>query len=279
MFDSAKELLDGIRLGESACPFNEQVIPGASLDDLDAGLADRFRTSRTGESRNELLSKLRMAAPDQSGILRPTVAGALMASDARAWLPNAFIQAVAYRGDDVRIGNAPNPYQMDAVDIAGTLDQQVLDACRFVVRNMRVMAYKWVGRRDVPQYDIAAVFEAVVNAVAHRDYSIQGSKIRLRMFEHRLELYSPGAIPNAMTVDSLPHLQSTRNEVVTSLLAKCAIPPNIPWLETDRLTMMDRRGEGVRIILDNSERLSGKEPEYRMIDDAELSLTIHGARP
>jgi hypothetical protein len=41
--------------------------------------------------------------------------------------------------------------------------------------------------------------------------------------------------------------------------------------------MMDRRGEGVRIILDNSRQLSGKEPEYRLIDDAELLLTIYAA--
>jgi hypothetical protein len=40
---------------------------------------------------------------------------------------------------------------------------------------------------------------------------------------------------------------------------------------------MDKRGEGVRIILDNSERLSGKTPEYRLIDDAELLLTIYAA--
>ena len=46
-------------------------------------------------------------------------------------------------------------------------------------------------------------------------------------------------------------------------------------LKTDRVTLMDKRGEGVRIILDNSERLSGKTPEYRLIDEAELVLTIY----
>ena len=49
------------------------------------------------------------------------------------------------------------------------------------------------------------------------------------------------------------------------------------WLKTDRQTLMDKRGEGVRIILENSKRLSGKEPEYRLIDGAELLLTIHAA--
>ena len=82
-----------------------------------------------------------------------------------------------------------------------------------------------------------------------------------------------------MTVESLPYRQSARNETLSSLLAQCTVPANIPRLETDRRTLMDKRGEGVRIILDNSERLSGKTPEYRLIDDAELMLTIYSAVP
>ncbi len=49
-------------------------------------------------------------------------------------------------------------------------------------------------------------------------------------------------------------------------------------LDTDRRTLMDRRGEGVCIILENSERLPGREPRYRLIDNAELLLTIHAPR-
>ncbi len=53
------------------------------------------------------------------------------------------------------------------------------------------------------------------------------------------------------------------------------------WLPnaTDRRNIMEKRGEGVPIILENSTHLSGREPEYRLIDDAELLLTIHGADP
>src|SRR3982751_819057 len=105
---------------------------------------------------------------------------------------------------------------------------------------MRVAAWKHLGRRDMPQYDMTAVFEALVNAVAHRDYSIHGAKIRLRMFSDRLELYSLGAIPNTMAVDSLPYRQAARNEAVTSLLAKCAVPDDERDL-SGRSTMMDRR--------------------------------------
>ena len=255
--------------------FDEQIVPGARVEDLSAPLWERFRTTRTGAAAESLLSNLGMARADDDGALRPTVAGVLLASaDPRRWLPNAFIQAVAYRGTRVRPDLSGDPYQLDAADVTGPLDAQVEQACRFVARNMKVAAFKHLGRVDRPQFDVEAVFEALVNAVAHRDYSIYGSKIRLRLFGDRLELHSPGAIPNAISVERLEHLQSSRNEVVTSLLAKCPVPAGIPWLKTDRATLMEKRGEGVRLILENSRDLSGREPEYREIDEAALMLTI-----
>ncbi|MEN9864662.1 MAG: hypothetical protein RL748_252 [Pseudomonadota bacterium] len=256
--------------------FDEQPVPGAQLDDLTPALWQRFASARIADSREVLLDKLAMARPDADHVLRPTVAGILLASpDPRRWLPNAFIQAVAYRGTSVLPGEIGD-YQLDAQDIYGPLDAQVLAACQFVRRNMRVRAIKNLGRHDIPQYDLTAVFEAVVNAVAHRDYSIHGAKIRLRMFADRLELYSPGAIPNTMTVESLPYRQAARNEAITSLLAKCAVPDGDAGFGT-RSKMMDKRGEGVQIILDNSEQLSGQRPQFRLIDESELLLTIPAA--
>ena len=257
--------------------FDEQVVAEATLDDLVSPLWERFRSPYTGDEREEVLAKLHMANRYEDGALKPTVAGVLMAAaDPRMWLPNAFIQAVAYRGVVVRAGTS-DPYQLDAADLCGPLDEQVAGACKFVAKNMKVAAFKTLGRRDVPQFDMAAVFEAVVNAVAHRDYSIHGSKIRLRLFENRLEIYSPGALPNTISVDELPLLQATRNEVLTSLLGRCPVPTNVPGLETHRQTLMDKRGDGVPIILERSTELSGKKPEYELIGGAELRLTIFAA--
>ena len=257
--------------------FDEQTVADARVEDLSADLWERFRTTRSDDDSDTFLGKLGMARPDEDGASRPSVAGVLMATDdPRRWLPNAYVQAVAYRGDSVRIGSIDDPYQIDAADITGPLDRQVLDTCRFVVRNMRTAAVKTVGRTDRPQYDMAAVFEAVANAVAHRDYSIHGSKIRLRMFSDRIELFSPGAIANSLTIESLRYRQSARNEAICSLLAKCALPDE-PWLVSGRVNIMEKRGEGVPIILDNSERISGRIPEYTLIDDSELRLIIWAA--
>ena len=256
--------------------FDEQVVADATVDSLASDLWERFRTPRSRDGREAMLSKLRMARRDEEGVLRPTVAGVLMgAADARPWLPNAFIQAVAYRGDSVRPRGEAETYQLDADDISGPLDRQVEGACRFVARNMKVAAFKDLGRVDRPQFDMAAVFEAIVNAVAHRDYSIHGSKIRLRMFADRLDIHSPGALPNTLEPENLLHIQSSRNDVVTSLLAMCPVPGEIPWLTTERERLMDKRGDGMRIIVENSRDLSGREPEYRMIGDAEFLVTIY----
>jgi len=259
--------------------FDEQVVPRANLSDLDAALWGRFRTPRSrSEPTESLLDKLGLARNDDEGIARPTVAGVLLASDdPRRFLPNAFIQAVAYAGTSAVPSDGGQAYQLDAADISGPIDRQVAEAWRFVARNMRTTATKEVGRKSVPQYDLTAVFEALVNSVAHRDYAIHGSKIRLRMYSDRIELASPGALANTMSVESLALRQSARNEVLTSLLARCAVPSDLAGLDTDRSAFMDKRGEGVTIILDRSENLSGRRPEYRVLDDIELVLTIWAA--
>jgi len=258
--------------------FDEQVVPAAPLDALSAALWRKFVTTRTRTSGDDkdLLSKLKLADADNEGKWHPTVSGLLMAcTSPHEYLPSAFIQAVAYRGIEVTPADH-QAYQLDAKDIHGPLDEQIAEACRFVARNMKVGASKSMGRHDLPQYDLTAVFEAVTNAVSHRDYAIYGQKVRLRLFEDRLELHSPGAIPNTMTIESLEFRQASRNENLTSLLAKCPVP-GMEGLNSDRSTIMDKRGEGVHLILSLSEKLSGRRPLYRLLDGDELQLTIYAA--
>ena len=251
--------------------FDEQAVTNAPMDCLKKDLWQKFTTSYSSKNDDEFLLKMKLLTKDQDGNIYPTVSGILMASDQpQEYLPGAFIQAVAYRGSE---RNAA--YQLDAQDITGPLDRQILDACAFVKKNMRVYAVKEPARRDIPQYSMQAVFEAIVNAVAHRDYSLAGSKIRLHVFSERLEIFSPGSIPNTLTIDTLPLRQVTRNELLTSMLSRC--PIETYKNETLRHFFMERRGEGVPIIFTESEKLSGRLPEYQLLDNAELLLTILAA--
>ena len=120
-----------------------------------------------------------------------------------------------------------------------------------------------------------AVFEAIVNAVVHRDYSKSGSKIRLFMFTDRLELYSPGALANTVTIDKLRYSQATRNELLSRLLSEITLDDI--GNQVKRRHFLERRGEGVGIILNESEQLSGQIPVYELFNE-ELCLTIFAAK-
>ena len=125
-------------------------------------------------------------------------------SEVRSVGYNSYIQAVLYRGNEKDADK-----QIDSQDYAGPLNQQIIQTMRFAKRYNAVRAKKDIGRIDFPQYSMCAIFEAIVNAVVHQDYSKSSSKIRLFMFDDRLELYSPGALPNTVTVDNLRYSQAT----------------------------------------------------------------------
>ncbi len=249
--------------------FDESVVSGTSVDDLDEELTHRFMRQDSVPEEGDP-RKLWVVATDENGFPRLTVAGVLMCTlSPDNWLMHAHIQAVSYAGKRSDIN-----YQTDARDIVGPLDSQVIEALHFVDRNMLVTANKEVARVEKPQYSERAVFEALVNAVAHRDYSMAGARIRLHMFRDRIELYVPGSLANTLTPDSMHLRQYSRNELIVSLLARCPLPSGGTL---NRTHMMERRGDGVPIILNESFELSGVHPEYTLIDDSELRLVIWAA--
>ncbi len=245
--------------------FDETIVPGTRRSDLHFALTRRFTSSDTSD---DTLRKLRIMANDDDDAEGLTIAGALLCTrEPQRWLAHAYVQAVAYAGE-----RTDGEYQTDSRDIGGPLDEQVAEALHFVRRNTLVRATKSMARSDRPQFGDRSVFEALVNAVAHRDYSMGGSRIRLHLFADRLELYVPGALANTLTPDSLHMRQASRNELIVSLLARCRAPTGV-----DRTRLMDRRGDGVPIIREECQRLAGRLPEYSVLDESELRLVIWSA--
>ncbi|HIJ21565.1 MAG: transcriptional regulator [Gammaproteobacteria bacterium] len=246
--------------------FDETLVPQSGREDIDQGLKQRFLRVDTPEHQQLHKLHLTMQEEDEEGL---SIAGVLLlTAHPEQWLSNAYIQCVFYAGTE---RNADQ--QLDAKNAEGPLDQQIDQALRFVDKNMRVEAIKLVGREDIPQYHLGAVFEAIVNAVAHRDYSMTGRKIRLHLFADRLELYSPGALPNSLTLEGLMDNTVTRNETIVNLLSRYYSARE----EAGRQALIERRGEGVPRIMRESEQLSGKAPDYSLIDENELKLTIYAA--
>ncbi len=251
--------------------FDRQVVPHTGFHTLNERLWEPLLSATGATDPRRALMNLRLLASDESNVDRATVAGVLLCTDSpKDWLQQAKIVATLYRGKD-RASR-----QLDAQDIEGPLPAQIADAVKFVVRNMRVSARKTPAREDIPQYSKTAVFEAVVNAVVHRDYSMSSRCIRLSMFKNRLEIDSPGQLPNGMTIDGMDSSQATRNEVLASVFGR--IPVSAVPGSNHRQYMMERRGDGVSIIRKKTRETAGIEPEYRVINESNLVLIIPAAK-
>ncbi|MCY4274527.1 MAG: putative DNA binding domain-containing protein [Gammaproteobacteria bacterium] len=260
-----------LRVGQSRSQvriisFDEQAVPNTNQDNLQKDLYMQFIAN---DNQSSLTQRRLLTTHNDS--LHATVSGILMCNPVPdQYIQNSYIQAVFYRGKH-RDAN----YQIDAKDCRGPLNEQIICAYNFVSQYNRLSAIKEVGREEKPQYSMRAVFEALVNAIVHRDYSIYGSKIRLFMFSDRLEIHSPGALANTLTVENLADNQFTRNELLSRLLSELSLNDGLGQTVRRRY-FLERRGEGVGIILRESENLSGRRPVYH-VADGQLKLTIHAA--
>jgi len=250
--------------------FDQRPVPGTGFATLDESLWRPLIRVDGQADPSVALAKMGLLSEGEKGVRQATVAGLLLCSQRpEEWLPNACITATRYRGVDRASG------QIDAQTICGPLNRQIAEAVAFAVRNMSVAAHKDPGRIDLPQYSERAIFEAAVNAVAHRDYSIRGSRIRLSIFSDRLEVQSPGALPNSLTVENIADRQATRNEVLISVLGR--MPTGEIRGKGDRRYFMERRGDGVPIIKNETLAVSGKPARLRLIDNAELLVVLPSA--
>jgi len=154
----------------------------------------------------------------------PTVGGILLfGKNPNRYLPQAGISAVAYPG-------AEKDYEaVERKTIRGPIvarlagEEDIVDtgmverAIEFVRRNTRSKSDLVQGRRiDKPDYPEEVIRETIVNAIAHRDYTISGTDIELSIYRDRLEVISPGRLPSTVTIERMK--AGSRNELIKEVL-------------------------------------------------------------
>lgn len=132
---------------------------------------------------------------------------------------------------------------------------------RINLRNDRQSYQDGLFRYDIPTFDEVAVREALLNAVAHRDYRLGGS-IFVRQFARRLEIVSPGAFPLGITPDNILDQQNPRNRRLAEALAKCGL--------------IERAGQGLNLMVENAIRQSKPLPDFTGTSAHEVRLTLAG---
>ena len=243
--------------------FDEQLVLAATVGDLSRNRLEAFFGRSPIIPWLDLLRNTRVVSRDEDGVNRPTVAGLLVfATEPTEFLASGSIEAACYHGTRLSSEDL-----IHAERLAGPVSDQIDAGIAFVARFMPTGVSAGAGAR----YDIDVVDEAIVNAVAHRDYAIAGSKIRLFLFADRMELYSPGKLPNTITLQDMPYRTFTRNQLLVSFLSR------IRSKRTGQV-FLESRGEGVRKILKDGEAHSGRRPKYELFGD-ELRLTLWAKDP
>lgn len=184
--------------------FDEEPIRDATMEDLDRNKLEDFLVElRRARSQAVYLDQpleqvltARRIVREVNGVLRPTLAGLLMFGK----YPQAFEQQMVitylqYYGTTETEMTPRGERFLDNRKFEGTIPEIINRAVDYVLANIRKSSLiERVWRRDIPEYPEAAVREAVVNAVAHRDYShfVRGSYIQIRLFADRLEVPQSG---------------------------------------------------------------------------------------
>lgn len=270
---SDERLLLAQRRGLERFPsFDQRAVPGTGFATLAESLWRPLLSVEGQADPAVALAKMGLLSESDNSVRRATVAGLLLCSrHPEEWLTNACIMATSYRGSDRTSG------QLDAREICGPLNHQIADGVDFALRNMRIAAFKDPYRIDLPQYSERAIFEAVVNAVVHRDYSIRGSRIRLSMFADRMEIQSPGTLPNSLGVEDIADRQVARNDVLAAVLGR--MPTGDTSGSGGRRYFMERRGDGVPVIRRETAAVSGKPARFQIVGDADFLVTLPSAPP
>lgn len=130
---------------------------------------------------------------------------------------------------------------LDDAEYEGSVLSLIENGEAFIKRNTKMMWKKTANsREEMPEYVERSYHEALVNAIAHRDYLINGSEVHIDIYDDRLEIYSPGGMPDGSNIqerDPVTVPSTRRNPVLADVF--------------NRLGYMERKGSGFAKILDN----------------------------
>jgi ATP-dependent DNA helicase RecG len=190
----------------------------AALSDLSPRLIARYRDQRARHTSGvldlndeELLHNLGCVI-EEEGRRMPTNAGVLLFCEGSyRFLRQNEITCAQFKGTDVL-------RTIDRRDLRGSLPELALEAEQFLYRHIRI-GHEVIGFEGIDywEYPREALREALINAIIHRDYSIAGGRIRIFMFDDRIEFYSPGDLLPGVTVEKMQRLESQsklRNPVI-----------------------------------------------------------------
>lgn len=191
----------------------EKIIGNSSIDDINfmkfsSFYEQKYKDSIEPDKMEKYLQNLRLFVNNKI-----TVAGALLfGNKVEMLLPSFFIVAVWFRGNEI----TDTEYR-SSKNLTGTLDELYRKGFDFIVSKLDSLQagqpFNSIGKLEIPE---VVITELLVNALIHRDYFINDS-IKIFVFDNRVEMISPGKLPNSLTEDHIRRgIRRTRNTIIAS---------------------------------------------------------------
>ncbi|MGN1360699.1 MAG: ATP-binding protein [Eggerthellaceae bacterium] len=240
--------------------FEEEVCVRSSLDDVDHEVLARYKAFLDTDVSDEQLLRSRGFLVD--GHL--TNAGVLLFSEnPTRFLPCARVRVLKYEGSAKATGSRMNLVKDRTFD--GPIPR-VIDEAKTMI-SVQLREFQFLGDdgvfKVIPEYPEFAWFEGLVNAVTHRNYAISGDHIRVSIFDDRMEIQSPGKLPNIVTLDNMRNTRYSRNPGIARVLAEMG------WVR--------ELNEGVQRIYDEMQSFFLNDPIFTEPNDASVMLTLENS--
>ena len=175
----------------------------------------------------------------------PTIGGIILFGKKEVrdrFFPDVTVRCARFLGET-------KSFILDQWAVEGSILDAVAEVPKFISRNTRTAAiFGEMQRKDVPEYAPRAIREALINALAHADYSLIGSHIQIAIFSNRLEIQSPGMFPFGFTMEDLKAgVSRIRNRVIARVFHE--------------LLLMEEWGSGYKRIIDACKDAGYPEPK------------------
>ena len=253
--DRTKEVkgedLRNLEYSKSTRHFEDECNMDAEIDDLDNELIERYKKKIGAEGIDTLqMLRARGFVKKINGVLHLTNAAVLLfAENIQQFYPNCRIRFVRYDGNAEQVGVNINITK--DVNIEYPILHIIDKAKEFIITQLREFTSLDLntGRfQDVSEYPEFSWLEGIVNAVTHREYGMAGSYIKITMFDDRLEIQSPGKLPNIVNVENIQTTRYSRNPRIARVLTEFG------WVR--------ELNEGVKRIFSDMKDFYLDPPEY-----------------
>jgi len=263
--------LQQIVTSRSTGEYEAEPVPGAERGDFDDDTLREFVEAWEKRQGRPLSRPLDDVLMEMGWLLsngQPTVAGLLLfGKNPQAFIPRSGLTFVRFDGTHVhREGGDPGYGRR--VEFTGPLAHIIQRAWDILQDEIRVGAVvRGLERKEQWQYPPTAIREALVNAVAHRDYRVRGRAIEVRMFADRLEISSPGGLPGFITIDNIVDEHFSRNPRIVNGLFQ--------WGYIEEL------GLGVDLMIQDMVNAGHPPPQFRALDYAFTVIfeNVHQRQP